>query len=244
MNGSDGDLDIDGPSLSFATMLDTSAMIAVVAASDVRRKDRRVGMNRFRFHPTLAGNHGGKRYHAECFAAKKRNRFQSGSVRRHERDVVRAKKRPHSRGDGTLLVIAVFKFAKGALLLTLAFGALSLLHKDVASEVEHWLDQLRIDPDNEFIGTLLSKLQLVHTKELKEMSALGAGYAALFLIEGTGLLFRKRWAEWLTIVATSSLMPLEVYELTKEFTVVRLLVVLVNAAVVLFLIYRVRQKEN
>jgi Predicted membrane protein (DUF2127). len=39
-------------------------------------------------------------------------------------------------------------------------------------------------------------------------------------------------------------MPLEVYELIKEFTVVRLLVVLVNAAVVLFLIYRVRQKEN
>jgi uncharacterized membrane protein (DUF2068 family) len=39
-------------------------------------------------------------------------------------------------------------------------------------------------------------------------------------------------------------MPLEVYELIKEFTVVRLLVVLVNAAVVLFLIYRVRQKET
>jgi uncharacterized membrane protein (DUF2068 family) len=157
---------------------------------------------------------------------------------------VPAKKRSHSHGDGTLLVIAVFKFVKGALLLTLAFGALSLLHKDVASEVEHWLDQLRIDPDNEFIGTLLSKLQLVHTKELKEMGALGAGYAALFLTEGTGLLFRKRWAEWLTIVVTSSLMPLEVYELIKQFTVVRLLVVLVNAGVVLFMIYRVRQKEN
>jgi uncharacterized membrane protein (DUF2068 family) len=39
-------------------------------------------------------------------------------------------------------------------------------------------------------------------------------------------------------------MPLEVYELIKQFTVVRLLVVLVNAAVVLFLIYRVRQKDN
>ena len=111
-------------------------------------------------------------------------------------------------------------------------------------DVEHWLDQLRIDPDNEFIGTLLSRLQLVHTKELKEMSALGAGYAAVFLVEGTGLLFRKRWAEWLTIVVTSSLMPFEVYELIKQFTIVRLLVMLVNAAVVLFLIYRVRQKEN
>ena len=159
-------------------------------------------------------------------------------------DVVRAKKRSHSRGDLTLLVIAVFKFIKGALLLTLAFGALTLLHKDVASEVERWLDQLKIDADNQFIGTLLTKLQLVHTKELKEMSALGAGYAAVFLVEGTGLLFRKRWAEWLTIVVTSSLMPFEVYELIKQFTVVRLLVILVNAAVVLFLIYRVQRKEN
>src|SRR4051794_21512110 len=160
------------------------------------------------------------------------------------REVVPAKKQSDSRGDGALLVIAVFKFIKGAVLLALAFGALSFLHKDVASEVEHWVDQLRIDSDNKFIGTLLSKLQLVHTKELKEMSALGAGYAAVFLVEGTGLLFRKRWAEWLTIVVTSSLMPLEVYELIKEFTLVRLVVVLVNAAVVLFLIYRVRQKDN
>ena len=155
-----------------------------------------------------------------------------------------AKKRSRLGGDAVLLVIALFKFVKGALLLALALGALSLLHKDVASHVELWLDQLRIDPDNQFIGTVLGKLQLIHTKELKELSALGAGYAVLFLTEGTGLLFGKRWAEWLTIFATSSLMPLELYELLKEFTAVRLLVLLVNAAVVLFLIYRVRQREG
>ena len=157
---------------------------------------------------------------------------------------VPVKKRSRSRGDAVLLVIALFKFVKGALLLALEFGALSLIHKDVASHVEHWLDQLRIDPDNRLIGTALSKLELIHTKELKELSALGAGYAALFLTEGTGLLLRKRWAEWLTIVATSSLMPLELYELIKEFTAIRLTVLLLNAAVVLFLIYRVRQKEE
>ena len=159
------------------------------------------------------------------------------------RGVVPARKRSHRRGGAALLVIAVFKFIKGAVLLALAFGALTLLHKDVAAVVEHWLDQLRIDPDNEFIGRLLSKLQLVHTKELKELSALGAGYAALFLTEGTGLLFRKRWAEWLTIVATSSLMPIELYELIKQFTAVRLLALVVNAAVVVYLIYVVRQKD-
>jgi len=153
-----------------------------------------------------------------------------------------AKTRSH--GDRALLAIAVFKFVKGSVLLALACGAMNLLHKDVASHVERWLEQLRIDPDNRYIGTLLSKLQLVHAKELKELSALGAGYAALFLTEGTGLLLRQRWAEWLTIIATSSLMPLEIYELIKEFTPLRLLLLLVNAALVLFLVYRVRQKHR
>ena len=155
-----------------------------------------------------------------------------------------AKKRSHRHGGGALLVIAVFKFIKGAVFLALAVGALSFLHKDVAAHVELWLDQLRIDPDNEFIGTLLSKLQVVHTKELKELSALGVAYAALFLTEGTGLLFRRRWAEWLTIIATSSLMPMEIYELAKQFTAVRLLALLVNGALVLYLIYLVRQKDE
>ena len=155
-----------------------------------------------------------------------------------------ANKRAHSHGDGPLLMIAIFKFVKGVLLLALAFGALTLLHKDVATEVENWLDQLRIDPDNQFIGGLLSKLQLVHSKELKELSALGAAYAGLFLTEGTGLLFRKRWAEWLTIIATSSLMPIEAYELFVKFTAVRLFALLINAAVVLYLIYLVRQKNE
>ena len=72
---------------------------------------------------------------------------------------------------------------------------------------------------------------------------MGAGYAALFLTEGTGLLFRKRWAEWLTIVATGSLMPIELYELIKQFTAIRLFALLINAAVVLYLIYLLQQKE-
>lgn len=121
---------------------------------------------------------------------------------------------------------------------------MSLFHKDVAAHVQGWFGQLRIDPDNRYIGALLSRLQLVHTKELKELSVLGALYAGLFMTEGTGLLFQQRWAEWLTIVATSLFIPLEGYELLQQFTAVRLLLLFFNAAVVVFLIYRVRAKRN
>jgi uncharacterized membrane protein (DUF2068 family) len=154
-----------------------------------------------------------------------------------------ARSRTKARGGGTLLAIAIFKFVKGAALLALTCGAFSLFHKDVAEHVERWLDMVRVDSDNRYVGALLTQLNLVHTKELKELTVLGAFYSALFLTEGTGLLLRARWAEWLTIVATSLFIPLEVYELLKEFTAVRLSVLVVNCAIVLFLVYRVRQKQ-
>jgi uncharacterized membrane protein (DUF2068 family) len=157
---------------------------------------------------------------------------------------VAANRRSHSRGDAALFAIAIFKFIKGAVLLTLICGAMSLFHKDVAAHVEYWLDQLQIDPDNRFVGALLAKLHLIHTKELKQFAALGAGYSTLFLTEGIGLLFRQYWAEWLTIIATSSLIPFEVFQLVKQFTPVRPLLLVGNIGIVLFLIYRVLQRRS
>jgi len=157
---------------------------------------------------------------------------------------VAGKKRRRLNGAVTLLVIAVFKFVKGAAILALVCVAMSLFHKDVAWHVGSWVDRTPINIDNRFVAALLGKLEMVHTKELTELSALGGGYAALFLTEGTGLLLRRRWAEWLTIVATGSLMPLEIYELVQQFTAVRLVVLVLNAAVVLYLVYHVRQKHE
>jgi uncharacterized membrane protein (DUF2068 family) len=157
---------------------------------------------------------------------------------------VAVNRRSHCRGDAALFAIAIFKLIKGAALLALVCGAMSLFHKDVAAHVEYWLEQLQIDPDNRFVGALLAKLHLIHTKELKQLSALGAGYSALFLTEGTGLLFRQYWAEWLTIIATSSLIPFEIFQLAKQFTAIHLLLLVGNIGIVLFLIYRVLQRRS
>ena len=59
--------------------------------------------------------------------------------------------------------------------------------------VTQWLQTIRIDPDNRYIAAGLEKLDLIHTRELKELSALSGFYALLFAVEGTGLLFGKRW---------------------------------------------------
>ena len=143
-------------------------------------------------------------------------------------------------GSTTLLLIALFKLIKGVLLVSLGIGAVKLLHRDVADAVMHWINVLRVDPDNQLIHSLLTKVLWVSPNQLKALSAGTSIYAGLLLTEGTGLLFRKRWAEYFTIITTAGLIPLELYEIAKHFTAVKVLVLVVNVAIVVYLVARVR----
>jgi uncharacterized membrane protein (DUF2068 family) len=141
----------------------------------------------------------------------------------------------------TLLVIALFKLLKGVLLIFVGVGALKLLRHDVAETVSHWVDILRVDPDNRFIHRMLSRLLSVSPKQLRAASVGTFVYAALLLTEGTGLLLRKRWAEYFTIISTAGLIPLEVYEISRHLTAAKAIVLLINLAIVLYLVARVRR---
>ena len=141
----------------------------------------------------------------------------------------------------TLVLIACFKLIKGILLTLVGIGALKLLHHNVAETVSHWVDILRVDPDNRFLHGMLSRLLVVSPKQLAAASVGTFVYAALLLTEGTGLLLRKRWAEYFTIVTTAGLIPLEVYESIRHLTVAKFVVLLINIAIVLYLVMRVRR---
>src|SRR5467141_1346641 len=140
-----------------------------------------------------------------------------------------------------LRLIAAFKLLKGLALLALGIGALRLLHKDVAAVVEHWVNIFQVDPHSHYIQLLLAKLSIVDDRRLKELSVGTFIYSAIFLAEGVGLALGKRWAEYLTIVTTASLLPLEVYELIKHASIGKGLALLINLAVVGYLILELRR---
>lgn len=139
------------------------------------------------------------------------------------------------------MLIAAFKLLKGILLLGVGFGVLKLLHKDAAAEMGTWIDYLRVDPQNHFVQKLLDRVGLLSDRRIKELGIGTFAYAALFLTEGTGLAFRKRWAEYFTIISTASLLPFEIYEIVERVSAVRILLLLLNIAVVLYLIWEVRR---
>jgi uncharacterized membrane protein (DUF2068 family) len=140
-------------------------------------------------------------------------------------------------------LIALFKLVKAALLIAVGVGALKLLHKDVAGAVEHWVELLRLDPNNHYIDTALEKASNLTPDKIKELGLGSIVYAGLFLTEGIGLWLEKRWAEWLTVIITSSLIPIEIYEIYRHQTAIKIAVLLINIAIVAYLLYRIRDKR-
>lgn len=146
-----------------------------------------------------------------------------------------------TKRDVWLFLIGIFKLTKAISLLIIGFGLLRLLHRDVASVTEHWIEVLRVDPDNRFIHRALVRIFNITPKQLKELSIGTFVYAGIFLTEGIGLLKRKHWAEYMTLISTGLFIPLEVYEIIHHFTPVKLVVTALNAAIVWYLAIRIKR---
>lgn len=141
-----------------------------------------------------------------------------------------------------LILIGVFKLVKALLLVAVGIGAIRLLHRDLAGVVTHWVQVLRVDPDNRYLHGLLEKIFRVTPRQLKELSVGTFLYAGMFATEGVGLLLRKRWAEYFTIVTTGLFIPVELFEMVRHFTMTRLVVGIVNGLIVIYLVRRVRSE--
>jgi uncharacterized membrane protein (DUF2068 family) len=192
-------------------------------------------------HPTATQAIGDLSFGARPGAATRVGRFACGY--RHTKRASKSSGMKGNRNKG-LLAIALFKWFKGVVFLLLSFGFLKLLHRDLGGVVEGFAHNLRVDPDNRYLSALLAKLSLLDDKKLGALSGLTFAYSALFLTEGTGLFFEKRWAEFLTIIATASFMPLEFYELFKNPSLVKALLLALNAGIVVFLIVSLRRAHR
>ncbi|MCU1309858.1 MAG: hypothetical protein JWO20_983 [Candidatus Angelobacter sp.] len=149
----------------------------------------------------------------------------------------------HRTRDKGLLLIAFLKILKGLSLLLIGVGALHLLHKDVEAIASYWCDVLRIDSDSRFFGHIGTRLMAIDDRQLRVISAVTFFYSTVMLTEGIGLFMGQRWAELLTIIATASFLPFELFEVIAHFSLGRVVLLLVNIAVVGYLIWVVRKKD-
>lgn len=142
------------------------------------------------------------------------------------------------RRDRVILLIAFFKLAKAITLIAAGIGAFRLLDPAVATRVEEWLAHVQLAAGRRIIAFLSG----ANDQKIEALGGLALAYAILFLVEGTALLMRKRWGEWMTIIITGSLLPFEIYEVFNGVSAAKVATVIVNAAVVIYLVIRVRKR--
>ena len=143
-----------------------------------------------------------------------------------------------------LRFIAILKFGKAALLLAVGLGAIKLLNPEVAVRAQGWAAAVAASSDRQAVQHLLA---LTVSLRPARLEALGVGaflYAVLFATEGVGLWRGRRWAEYLTIVATASFIPFEAFEFAQRATVLRGGALVLNIAVVAYLVAHIRRDRS
>jgi uncharacterized membrane protein (DUF2068 family) len=146
--------------------------------------------------------------------------------------------------DTVIRLIILERLAKSAVLVVLAISLVVANRLGYLGQLSEELqEQLNLTAGHGVISRALTWAVATLGHVLPNVTVLALGallYAALETTEGIGLARRRRWAEYLTVVATSVLIPFEVREVVARPTVFRIGALLVNVAIVAYLAYRKR----
>ncbi len=131
--------------------------------------------------------------------------------------------------------IVAFKAVKSLLLLTLGVTLLATVGDDPVHVVLRTAYAVHLPETSAMFDRLLRLASRATPRKEVTAAMVAFAYSGLMGAEGIALHLRKPWAPWFTIAATSSLLPIEVAEIIREPHFGRVVILIVNAAVVVYL---------
>ncbi|HEY8118925.1 MAG TPA: DUF2127 domain-containing protein [Methylophilaceae bacterium] len=140
-------------------------------------------------------------------------------------------------------IIAVFEAAKGALILVAGFGLLELLHRQARQLAEKLVQHLHLNPSNYYSHIFLDLADNINNGQLWALAVLIIAYATIRFLEAYGLWNGRRWAEWLAAASGGIYVPLEIYELISHPSWLKLLTLVLNLSIVIYMGYRLMFKR-
>jgi len=99
-------------------------------------------------------------------------------------------------------------------------------------------------PGRKLLERFAARVGLLSEKQLAELAFGTFFYAAVFAVEGIGLLLRRAWAEWLTVFATASFIPMEIWHALQHGTAGSIAAIALNLAIVAYLVARIMRRRH
>jgi uncharacterized membrane protein (DUF2068 family) len=132
--------------------------------------------------------------------------------------------------------IAVFKLAKACALLVLGAYTLDLTRAVAMDHLVALVARLPLAPGARPLVHFVDWFAQLGPRHVAVAGIALLGYATLYAVEGVGLWLGKRWAEYLTVIATASLIPFEVWELTRGVSGLKVIALVLNIVIVAYLV--------
>jgi uncharacterized membrane protein (DUF2068 family) len=140
--------------------------------------------------------------------------------------------------------IGAYKLLKALLSALGALMVLRLMHRNLPEVALHWMGRLHIGPHSLVGKVILHRIVLIKNRSLGWVVIALLAYVPLAVAEGVGLILRKVWAEWLAVVTTGAMIPFEAVEVFRRTTWLRVVILIANILVLIYLIVRIRRDRG
>lgn len=114
-----------------------------------------------------------------------------------------------------LVLIAIDKFVKATGLMIISFA----LSPGWYQAIKDWVNDAQTTPHNWLVRNALHAMEKglgIETEHLLMVRICVIVYAGLYLIEGVGLFYERKWAEWMVVIGTAAFLPIEVYDFVHK----------------------------
>lgn len=135
-----------------------------------------------------------------------------------------------------LRIVALFEAMKGTVVLLAGFGVLLSVDHGAEPIGDALVRHLHLNPAKAVPRIFLELMNNVSDRQLQALAAGALAYAVLRLAEAVGLWRARAWAEWLSAVSGAIYVPFELYELARGVTPLRVVMLLANLAVVVYML--------
>jgi uncharacterized membrane protein (DUF2068 family) len=143
-----------------------------------------------------------------------------------------------------LRAVASFELSKGLVVLAAGCGVLLLLHRDTSEIAQNLLTLLHISPDHRLSHMVMRQADRITDAKLWTFAGLAACYSTIRFVEAYGLWKARAWAEWIALISGAMYLPFEIRELIRRLSLFHFSLLIVNLAVVLYMVYLRVQDEN
>jgi uncharacterized membrane protein (DUF2068 family) len=140
--------------------------------------------------------------------------------------------------------IGIFQLSKALLLFLLALAVFRLVEPEHMRRLIEWLNDLPLAEGSATIARTADWLLSLTPRHIQIAGWVACAYSTVFAVEGVGLWLQQRWAEYLTAIVTASLIPFELWELARQVTLLKLVALALNVAIVWYLVYLLRHERR